>query len=84
MVETGPHTASSQFFIALVPGPEFNGHFTAFGRVIRGQEVVDRITPGRTNLKVGKFGKAIPGDLLVRAQVIRKRPHPYRVTKEKP
>jgi cyclophilin family peptidyl-prolyl cis-trans isomerase len=84
MVETSPHTASSQFFIMLVPGPEFNGHFTAFGRVIRGQEVVDQITPGRTNLKVGKFGKAIPGDLLVHAQVIRKRPHPYRVTKEKP
>jgi cyclophilin family peptidyl-prolyl cis-trans isomerase len=84
MVATGPHTAGSQFLIALVPHPTFDRHFTAFGRVIRGQEGVDRITAGRTNFRVGQFGKAIPGDLLVRAEVIRKRPHPYRVVKEKP
>ena len=84
MVATGPHTAGSQFLIALVPHPAFDHHLTAFGRVIRGQEGVDRITAGRTNFRVGQFGKAIPGDLLVRAEVIRKRPHPYRVVKEKP
>ena len=84
MVATGPHTAGSQFLIALVPHPTFDHHLTAFGRVIRGQEGADRITAGRTNFRVGQFGKVIPGDLLVRAEVIRKRPHAYRVVKEKP
>jgi cyclophilin family peptidyl-prolyl cis-trans isomerase len=82
MVETGPHKAGSQFLIGLVPHPEFDHHLTAFGRVIRGQEGVDRITSGRTNLHVGQFGKAIPGDLLVRADVVRKRSHPYQVVKD--
>lgn len=84
MVNTGPHTAGSQFFITLVPTPRFNGHFTAFGRVIRGQEVIDAITPGRTNRNIGRFGRIVPGDVLVHAEVIRKRDHPYRVVKERP
>ena len=71
MVNTGPNTAGSQFFVTMVPRPEFNGHFTVFGRVIRGQEALDHMTPGRTNLHVGHFGKVIPGDLLVHAEVRR-------------
>jgi peptidyl-prolyl cis-trans isomerase B (cyclophilin B) len=81
MINTGPHTTGSMFFITLVAKPEMNGHFTAFGRVIQGQDVVDRITPGRTTPLVGHFGKVVPGDLLVRAEIIRKRPHEYRVIK---
>ena len=84
MVNTGPHTAGCQFFITLVPTPQFTGHFTAFGRVIRGQNVVDAITPGRTNRNIGRFGRIVPGDLLVHAEVIRKRNHPYRVVKDRP
>jgi cyclophilin family peptidyl-prolyl cis-trans isomerase len=82
MVESAAHTAGSQFFIELVPHPEMNHHLTVFGRVVKGQEGVDRITSGRTNLHFGKFGKPIPGDVIVRAEVIRKRPHPYRIIKE--
>jgi len=81
MVNTGPNTAGSQFFITLVPLPEMDGRFTVLGRVIEGQEVVDRITPGRTNRNVGSFGRLVPGDLLVRAEVIRQRPHVYTVQK---
>jgi cyclophilin family peptidyl-prolyl cis-trans isomerase len=81
MVNTGPHTAGSQFFITLVPKPGMNGHFTVFGRVIEGQGAIDRITPGRTTREVGRYGKIVPGDLLVRAKVIRKRPHLYHVKK---
>ena len=72
MVESAANTAGSQFFIELVPHPEMNHHLTVFGRVVRGQEGVDRITPGRTNQRFGRFGKIIPGDLIVRARVIRK------------
>jgi peptidyl-prolyl cis-trans isomerase B (cyclophilin B) len=71
MVESAAHTAGSQFFIELVPHPEMNHHLTVFGRVARGQDGVDRITSGRTNMRFGRFGKIIPGDLLVRAEVIR-------------
>ncbi len=83
MVSRGPHTAGSQFLVTLAPGREMDGHFTVFGRVLKGQDVLDRITPGRTNKHVG-FGRIVPGDLLVRAEVLRKRPHEYRVIKEQP
>jgi peptidyl-prolyl cis-trans isomerase B (cyclophilin B) len=72
MVESAANTAGSQFFIELVPHPEMNHHITVFGRVVRGQDAVDRITPGRTNQRFGRFGKIIPGDLIVRARVLRK------------
>jgi cyclophilin family peptidyl-prolyl cis-trans isomerase len=84
MAQNGPGRAGSQFFITLVAAPEFDGNSTAFGRVIRGQEVLDQVTEGRTNHDVGEFGKIIPGDLIVRAEVVRKRPHPYVVTKLTP
>jgi len=70
MVESAANTAGSQFFIELVPHPEMNHHLTVFGRVVRGQEGVDRITPGRTNMRFGRFGKNIPGDQLVKAEVV--------------
>lgn len=78
-----PNSAGSQFYMTLAPQPTMNGLFTVFGRVIKGQDVVDRITLGRTNLDVGPFGRIIPGDVLVRAEVIRKRPHVYTVKKIK-
>lgn len=82
MVNTGPHTAGSQFFITLSPIEPFNRHFTVFGRVIEGEDVALAITPGRTTRRLGHFGKVIPGDVLVKAEVIRKRPHEYVATKE--
>ncbi len=81
MMNREPNTAGSQFFITLAPQRYMNGRFTVFGRVIKGQEVIDRITLGRTNLEVGPFGRIIPGDVLVRAEVIRKRSHAYPVRK---
>lgn len=83
MVNTGPHTAGSQFFITLVPKHEMDGLFTVFGRVVKGMDVVDSISRGRTNPLVGSYGQIIPGDLLLRTEVVRKRPHAYPVTKEK-
>jgi len=84
MVNTGPHTAGSQFFITLTPHEQFNGHFTVFGRVVDGQEVVDQITPGRTTKDIGHYGRIVPGDRLVRVEVIRKRPHAYQAIREAP
>lgn len=76
-----PGTAGSQFYLTSAAVPELDGHYTVFGRVVSGQDVVDGITLGRTNLNVGQGGKVVPGDLLVRAEVVRKRPHEYRVHK---
>ena len=42
----GPHTAGSQFFITLAPQPHLDGSFTAFGRVVAGAEVLERIAAG--------------------------------------
>ena len=84
MVHNGPNTAGSRFFITTAPMPEMDGQYTVFGRVLQGQEVVDRITRGRTNVHVAGHGRIIPGDLLVRAEVLRKRDHEYRVTKVAP
>jgi peptidyl-prolyl cis-trans isomerase B (cyclophilin B) len=81
-VSRGPQTSGSQFLITTVPQRDREG-LTVFGRVIQGQEVIDRITLGRTNQDLAT-GKIIPGDLLVRAEVIRKRPHEDGTSKERP
>jgi cyclophilin family peptidyl-prolyl cis-trans isomerase len=82
MVNTGPGTSGSQFFFTLTPQPEMDGHFTVFGRVLQGQDVLDQLTPGRTTRELGHYGRIIPGDLLIRAEVLRKRPHEYKAQKQ--
>jgi cyclophilin family peptidyl-prolyl cis-trans isomerase len=84
MINDGPGKTGCQFFITVAPKPELDGVFAVFGRVLRGQEVVDRVTRGRTNAEVAPYGRLIPGDLLVRAEVLRKRGHAYKVTKIQP
>jgi cyclophilin family peptidyl-prolyl cis-trans isomerase len=80
---SGPHSAGSQFFFSLSPAPEADGRHTVFGRIIDGQAAVDHISRGRTTRKFEHaFGRLIPGDLLVRAEVVRKRNHEYRAVKE--
>jgi len=82
MINSGqPNSAGSRFLITLVPEPRMDGRFTVFGRVLEGQEAVERITQGRTHPDVGPFGRVIPGDVIVRAEIVRKRPHEYRVIK---
>lgn len=66
MANAGPDTNGSQFFLTHAPAPWLNGRHTVFGRVIRGQEVVDSIEVG---------------DVLKKAEVLRKRDHPYKPQK---
>lgn len=52
MALSGRDTGGSQFFIAHTPQPHLEGSYTVFGKVIRGMDVVDRLTVGDTILDV--------------------------------
>jgi cyclophilin family peptidyl-prolyl cis-trans isomerase len=46
MALSGPDTGGSQYFITHSPQPHLDGHYTVFGRVIAGYDVLDRIVQG--------------------------------------
>ena len=46
MASAGKDTEGAQFFVTHGPQPHLDGRYTAFGRVVRGQGVVDQILQG--------------------------------------
>lgn len=44
MVNSGPDTSGSQFFITYAATPQFDGQYTIFGQVISGMDVLQQLT----------------------------------------
>ena len=49
MANAGPNTGGSQFFINLVDNDYLNGKHPAFGEVIEGMDIVDKIGKVQTD-----------------------------------
>jgi len=45
MVNSGPDTSGSQFFITYAPAAQYNGQYTIFGEVLSGLDVLKQLTP---------------------------------------
>ena len=55
-------TGGSQFFLTHSPQPHLDGRYTVFGRIVAGLDVLDRIQPGDTILRVRVWdGKTMSG-----------------------
>jgi cyclophilin family peptidyl-prolyl cis-trans isomerase len=61
MVNSGPDTSGSQFFITYAPVVQYNGKYTIFGQVLSGMEVLEQLTPRDAQ----PIADTPPGDTLI-------------------
>jgi cyclophilin family peptidyl-prolyl cis-trans isomerase len=65
MVNSGPDTSGSQFFITYGPAAQFDGKYTIFGEVLSGMDVLEQLTP--RDAQPGS--DTPPGDKLLRITI---------------
>ena len=75
MAHAGPDTGGSQFFLTFRPTDHLDGKHTVFGRVIEGFDVLPLLI--RTQDEQGRPVPGVIPDKITKAEVIRKRNHPY-------
>lgn len=75
MAHAGRNTGGSQFFLTFRPTEHLDGKHTVFGRVISGFDVLPRLI--RTQDDQGRPLPGLKPDTIVKAEVIRRRNHPY-------
>ena len=75
MAHAGEDTGGSQFFLTFRPTDHLDGRHTVFGRVIEGDEVLAKLA--RTQDSQGRPVPGVEPDTIVKAEVVRKRNHPY-------
>lgn len=76
MAHKGRDTGGSQFFLTFTPRPNLNEKHTVFGRVIDGMDVLSQLQRRKPDDKE----PALP-DKIIKAEMIRKRPHEYEPVK---
>lgn len=65
MVNSGPDTSGSQFFITYAPTPQFDGQYTIFGQVLSGMEALEALAPRSPQPGV----EVPPGDRLLGVEI---------------
>ncbi len=52
LATSGPDTGGSQYYLCHAAQPHLNGHYTVFGRVLSGMDVLDRVVQGDRVIRV--------------------------------
>jgi cyclophilin family peptidyl-prolyl cis-trans isomerase len=74
MAHSGVNSGGSQFFLTFLPTRHLNGKHTVFGRVIKGFDALAKLRYTEID---GKPNKGMVPDQIIKATVLRKRPHEY-------
>ena len=72
MANRGPNTNTSQFFIMLADQPRMPKNYTIFGKVIKGQDVVDKIGQVEITPQMGPTDGRPKVDVVMKRVTIRK------------
>ncbi|TSA86397.1 peptidylprolyl isomerase [Deinococcus detaillensis] len=73
MANSGPNTNGSQFFVTFAPSTFLNGHYSLFGKVVGGEDVLPKLTRTATSGQGGEqpIAGAVP-DTITSVRIVTK------------